>query len=323
MNIGDIYIENPVLLAPMAGFTDVAFRSICKSMGCGLTYTEMVSAKALYYGNENTQRLLMASENEKPLAVQIFGSDPYIMANIAEKLSERESIDIIDINMGCPALKIIKNGEGSALMKNPKLAFDIVREVSKASKKPVTVKIRKGFTKGESTAVDFAKGLEEAGAKAITVHGRTREQMYQGKADWNIIKEVKSALSIPVIGNGDVFSANNARELIELSGCDGVMVARGALGNPWIFNEIKDMLNGKDVINPTPLEKVDLCIQHYKKSLEYDKEEKAVREMRKHIALYIKGLKNCTDIKNDVNICKESKEVIDILQRYKESLKDT
>jgi len=202
MNIGDIYIENPVLLAPMAGFTDVAFRSICKSMGCGLTYTEMVSAKALYYGNENTQRLLMVSENEKPKIGEYM---------IAEKLSERESIDIIDINMGCPALKIIKNGEGSALMKNPKLAFDIVREVSKASKKPVTVKIRKGFTKGESTAVDFAKGLEEAGAKAITVHGRTREQMYQGKADWNIIKEVKSALSIPVIGNGDVFSANNAR----------------------------------------------------------------------------------------------------------------
>lgn len=211
MEIGDIYIKNPVFLAPMAGFTDVAFRSICKSMGCGLTYTEMVSAKALYYGNENTQRLLMVSENERPLAVQIFGSDPYIMANIAEKLSERENVDIIDINMGCPALKIIKNGEGSALMKNPKLAFDIVREVSRASKKPVTVKIRKGFTKGESTAVDFAKGLEEAGAKAITVHGRTREQMYQGKADWNIIKEVKSVLSIPVIGNGDVFSAENAK----------------------------------------------------------------------------------------------------------------
>lgn len=323
MNIGDVYIKNPVLLAPMAGFTDVAFRSICKSMGCGLTYTEMVSAKALYYGNENTQRLLMVSENEKPLAVQIFGSDPYIMANIAEKLSDRDDVDIIDINMGCPALKIIKNGEGSALMKNPRLAFDIVREVSKASKKPITVKIRKGFTRGESIAVDFAKGLEEAGAKAITVHGRTREQMYQGKADWDIIKEVKSALTIPVIGNGDVFSAKNAKELIELSGCDGVMVARGALGNPWIFNEIKDMLSGKDVINPTPLEKVDLCIEHYKKSLEYDKEEKAVREMRKHIALYIKGLKNCTDIKNDVNICKGSKEVIDIMQRYKEILKDT
>ncbi|MBU5592081.1 tRNA dihydrouridine synthase DusB [Clostridium sp. MSJ-4] len=322
MKIHNVYIENPVLLAPMAGFTDVAFRRLCKDMGCGLTYTEMVSAKALYYGSENTEKLLRISEKEKPSAVQIFGNEPYIMATMAEKLSNREDVDIIDINMGCPAPKIVKNGEGSALMKEPKRAFEIVKEVVKASRKPVTVKIRKGFTREESTAVDFAKVLEEAGAKAVTVHGRTREQMYEGKADWNLIKEVKEALTIPVIGNGDVFSAEDAKRLIDISHCDGIMVARGSLGNPWIFKQIKSILQGEEAIYPTDLEKIDLCIKHYKISLEYDEEDKVVREMRKHIAWYVKGLKNCTDIKMAVNMEKSAMKVLDLMEEYKKLLED-
>ncbi|QGU96554.1 tRNA dihydrouridine synthase DusB [Clostridium bovifaecis] len=320
MKIGVLEFKNSVFLAPMAGVTDIAFRGLCKEMGCGLVYTEMVSAKGMYYDSKNTKELLRLSEEEKPVAAQIFGSDPMIMAKACEMLNEDENVCIIDINMGCPAPKIVKNGEGSALMKNSRLAAEIVTEMKKASKKPITVKFRKGFDENNINAVDFAKEMEQAGADALTVHGRTRAQMYEGKADWDIIKKVKEAVKIPVIGNGDVFSAEDALELERLTKCDGIMVARGAMGNPWIFNQISSALKNEEIIYPSDSEKIDMCIRHLKLAIEYHGENKAVREMRKHIAWYVKGIKNCTEIKNKINVEKDSDKVFKILYDYKETL---
>ncbi|MGM9972592.1 MAG: tRNA dihydrouridine synthase DusB, partial [Clostridiaceae bacterium] len=233
MRIGDLTFTNNVFLAPMAGVTDLPFRIMCMTMGCGHVFTEMVSAKALYYGSKNTEDLLIIDEQEAPVAVQIFGREPEIMAEVVERhFNPRKDISIVDINMGCPVPKIVKNGEGSALMKEPELASRIVSEIKKVSNKPVTVKFRKGYTSEDINAVDFARRLEAAGADAVTVHGRTREQMYTGEADWDIIAKVKASVSIPVIGNGDVFSAEDAAELFESTGCDGIMVARGSQGNP-------------------------------------------------------------------------------------------
>ncbi|NYC92813.1 tRNA-dihydrouridine synthase B [Clostridium acetobutylicum] len=304
-------------LAPMAGVTDIVFRKICKGMGADLTYTEMVSAKALYYGSENTEELMKISDEEEYAAVQMFGSEPDIMAKACEKFNEDDKICIIDINMGCPAHKIVKNGEGSALMKSPKLAYEIVKAVKKASNKPVTVKFRKGFDEDNINAVEFAKVIEDAGADMITVHGRTRAQMYEGKADWDIIKAVKKSVSIPVIGNGDIVSGEDAVRMLEYTNCDGVMVARAAMGNPWIFREIKAAINSTQIIKPTPVEKLDMCIFHYKEAVKYYGEKKAVREMRKNIAWYIKSLKNCTDIKCLINSEESSDEVIGILEQYR------
>lgn len=317
MKISELEFPNNVFLAPMAGVTDIIFRGICKDMGCGLVYTEMISAKALYYGSENTKELLKVSHKESPVAVQIFGSEPLVMAKACDYFNDNKDICIVDINMGCPAHKIVKNGDGSALMKNPKLAADIVREVKRASTKPVTVKFRKGFDSSNINAVEFAKRIEDAGADAVTVHGRTREQMYEGKADWNIIGEVKEQLSIPVIGNGDVFSAEDALKIRKQTQCDGIMVARGSMGNPWIFREINQALKGEIIVKPSVKEKIDLCIDHLKLAVDYYGEAKAVREMRKNIAWYLKGLKNSTDIKNKVNYESDAGKVMEILKNYK------
>ena len=321
MKIGNITFDNNVFLAPMAGVTDISFRGLCKEMGCGLVYTEMVSAKALYYGSENTQSLLRIADEERPVAAQIFGREPEIMAQICEEhLNDRDDICIIDINMGCPAPKIVKNGEGSALMKEPELAYDIVKAIKKVSKKPVTVKFRKGFDDENINAVEFAKGMEQAGVDAIAIHGRTRKQMYEGVADWEIIKEAKKAVTIPVIGNGDVFSPEDALRMKEVTDCDAIMIARGSRGNPWIFKQINDVLNGREPRVISDQEKIDMCIRHYELAIKYDGEFKAIREMRKHASWYIKGLPRCTEIRNEINVLDNSTKVIEILKQYKNEL---
>ena len=323
MKIGNLEFKNNVFLAPMAGVTDISFRGLCKEQGCGLVYTEMVSAKALYYGSENTKQLLRISEEEMPVAAQIFGNDPKIMANVVkEHLNKRDDICIIDINMGCPAPKIVKNGEGSALMKNPELAGQIVREIKEVSLKPVTVKFRNGFDEDNINAVQFALALEEAGADAIAIHGRTRKQMYEGKADWNIIKDIKDNVKIPVIGNGDVFTPEDALKMKNLTNCDGIMIARGSMGNPWLFKQIQRILQGEKLKEITPEEKIDMCIRHYELAIKYDGDYKAIREMRKHASWYIKGLPRCTEVRNVMNTLENSGDVMKLLISYKESLKN-
>ena len=301
MKIGNLTFENKVFLAPMAGVTDSAFRRICVEQGCGMVTTELISAKGLYYGSENTEALLKLTNEEKPAAVQIFGRDPYIMAKAAERFDSDDRFFAIDINMGCPAPKVVKNGEGSALLKEPELAAEIVREVSMATSKPVTVKYRIGFDSNNINAVEFGKVLEEAGAKCITIHGRTREQMYSGTANWDIIKQVKEAVDIPVVGNGDVNSFESALRLFQETNCDAIMIGRGAQGNPFIFREVGDYLSGREIRRPTNEEKIDTVIRHLKLEIEDFGEYKAVREMRKHIAWYLKGLKNSIDIKNQIS----------------------
>ena len=301
MKIGNIEIENCLALGPMAGVTDLPFRLLCKEMGCNMLYTEMVSAKAILYKNKNTKELLNIDKNEHPVGVQLFGSDPDIMAQIAAQVEEGE-FDFIDINMGCPVPKIVNNGEGSALLKQPKLVEEILTKMVKAVNKPVTVKIRKGFENGTVYAVEIAKIAESCGVSAIAVHGRTREQYYSGKADWDVIKDVKKAVKIPVIGNGDIFSAEDAKAMKEYTGCDGLMVARGARGNPWIFREIKEYLeNGNVIDKPTINDIREMIIRHAKMLVNYKGEYTGIREMRKHIAWYTAGLPHSAELRRMCN----------------------
>lgn len=301
MKIGNIEIENCLALGPMAGVTDLPFRLLCKEMGCNMLYTEMVSAKAILYKNKNTKELLNIDKNEHPVGVQLFGSDPDIMAQIAAQVEEGEC-DFIDINMGCPVPKIVNNGEGSALLKQPKLVEEILTKMVKAVNKPVTVKIRKGFENGTVYAVEIAKIAESCGVSVIAVHGRTREQYYSGKADWDVIKDVKKAVKIPVIGNGDIFSAEDAKAMKEYTGCDGLMVARGARGNPWIFREIKEYLeNGNVIDKPTINDIREMIIRHAKMLVNYKGEYTGIREMRKHIAWYTAGLPHSAELRRMCN----------------------
>lgn len=299
--IGGVALDGPLILAPMAGVTDLPFRLLCKEQGCSLAYTEMVSAKAILYRNKNTLGLLQVGKEEHPAAVQLFGSDPAVMAEIAAQVEEGP-YEIIDVNMGCPVPKIVKNGEGSALMENPALAEEILTAMVKAVKKPVTVKFRKGFKNGDSTAVEFAKMAEASGVAAVAVHGRTREQYYSGKADWDIIRQVKRAVSIPVIGNGDIFEPEDAVRMMEATGCDGVMIARGAKGNPWIFGRTRVLMEtGVTPPRPSVEEIRAMILRHGRMLSEYKGEKAGIREMRSHMAWYTSGLPNSASLRNDMN----------------------
>jgi nifR3 family TIM-barrel protein len=316
LKIGDVVLDNNIILAPMAGVTDLPFRLICKEQGAGLLCMEMVSAKAVHYNNKNTEDLMEIHPEEMPVAIQIFGSEPDIMAETAVKIEHRP-FAILDINMGCPVPKVVNNKEGSALMKNPKLAGEIIHAVSHAIKKPVTVKIRKGFDDDSINAVEMAKIAENNGASAIAVHGRTREQYYSGKADWDIIRQVKEAVKIPVIGNGDITDAISAKKMLDETGCDGIMVGRASRGNPWIFREINSYLD-TGIIPPRPTVE-ELCntiLKHARLQLQYKDEYIAIREMRKHVAWYTAGYPHSAKIRQAVNEI----ESIEELEKLIESL---
>lgn len=301
IKIGNLELENNCLLAPMAGVTDLPFRLLCRELGAGMVCMEMVSAKAILYGNKNTEEMLRVTPKERPASLQLFGSDPDIMAEIAARIEDRP-FDVLDINMGCPVPKIVNNGEGSALMKNPKLAGEIISKVSKAVSKPVTVKIRKGFDSEHVNAVEMAKIAEDNGAAAIAVHGRTREQYYEGKADWDIIAQVKESVSIPVIGNGDIVDGESALKMLKETGVDGFMIGRAARGNPWIFNEIQEYIdNGEKVPRPSREEISAMMLRHFRMLTEHKGEYVAVREMRKHVGWYTQGLPNSSAMRRNVN----------------------
>lgn len=315
LKIGTVTLDNNIILAPMAGVTDLPFRLLCREQGCGMVVTEMVSAKAILYKNKNTKELLTVRPEERPAAVQLFGSDPEIMAEIAAQI-EDGPYDVIDVNMGCPVPKIVNNGEGSALMKDPKRAEAVLSAMVRAVKKPVTVKFRKGFNDESVNAVEFAKMAESCGVAAVAVHGRTREQYYSGKADWDIIRRVKEAVKIPVIGNGDVFTPEDAGRLLEETGCDGIMVARGAKGNPWIFHRINHYLEtGEALPGPSVQEIREMILRHSRMLVDYKGERVAMREMRSHMAWYTSGLAHSASIRREINGVETMEGLIDLLDR--------
>lgn len=314
LQIGKVTLENNLILAPMAGVTDLPFRLLCKEKGAGLLCMEMVSAKAILYKNKNTQGLLEIDPRENPVSLQLFGSDSDIISKIAHEIEERP-FDILDLNMGCPVPKIVNNGEGSALMKNPRLAGEIIEKTVKTIKKPVTVKIRKGFDEEHVNAVEMAKVAEASGAAAIAVHGRTREQYYAGKADWDIIRQVKEAVSIPVIGNGDLLTADDVIAMKEQTGCDGFMIGRGAQGNPWIFEQILHYFKtGEKLAKPSVEEVTDMILRHAKMMLEFKGEYTGIREIRKHAAWYTAGYPNSAKLRVAINAIESYEELEKLLK---------
>lgn len=321
MRLGNIELEVPLALAPMAGITDLPFRVICREQGCGFTVSEMVSAKGLLYNNSKTFEMLKIDEAERPTAIQLFGSEPHELARAAE-IVEKAGADIIDFNMGCPVPKIVNNGEGSALMKNPELAYEILARMADAVKIPVTVKFRSGWSDKSINAVEIAKKAEKAGVAAVTVHARTREQFYAGNADWTVIRAVKQAVNIPVFGNGDIKSAADGERMLEETGCDGLMVGRGADGNPWIFSELRAMLLGRELPEVVQMsERFAMIIRHLEMLIAYKGERVAVKEMRRHINSYIKGLPHAAEYRAKFNRIESDEDCKVMLEEYKAKIK--